>query len=156
MGLTGATGTMSSGLPQLLKRVNEYSNGVPAAVGFGVNTREHFLSVADVADGVVIGSQIITTIARAPAGRGAKAVEEYCAEICGRRNSPGLPLTAKVDSDNAKHSTQEPKGVYANGTSLQGKTNSENGATISPTTPDADKSADPKDLPYRFGEFGGQ
>jgi hypothetical protein len=110
IGHTGATGTNSSSLPQLLKRVNGYSNGVPAAVGFGVSTKAHFLSVADVVDGLVIGSQIITTIAEAPAGRGAKTVEEYCAEICGRRSSPGLPLMAKVDPDNAERSTKEPAG----------------------------------------------
>lgn len=156
MGLTGATGTMSSSLPQLLKRVNGYSNGVPAAVGFGVSTREHFLGVAGVADGVVIGSQIITTIAKAPAGHGAKAVEEYCAEICGRRSAPGLPLTAKVDPDNSEHSAREHNGVYINGTSSQRKTYPADDATISAPAPDADESTDSKVLPHRFGEFGGQ
>src|SRR4051794_39523157 len=45
MGVTGATGTLSAGLPQLLERVHKYSGNVPAAVGFGVSTRDHFLSV---------------------------------------------------------------------------------------------------------------
>lgn len=86
MGVTGATGALSSGLPDLLKRVHEYSGGIPAAVGFGVSTREHFVEVAKVAEGVVIGSQIITTLKNAEPGQGARAVEEYCYEITQRRN----------------------------------------------------------------------
>jgi len=35
MGVTGATGVLSSGLPDLLERVHKYSKGIPAAVGFG-------------------------------------------------------------------------------------------------------------------------
>src|SRR5882757_5521609 len=51
MGVTGATGTLNSGLPDLLKRVKEYSGDKPVALGFGVSTREHFLSVSKIADG---------------------------------------------------------------------------------------------------------
>ena len=87
MGVTGATGALSTGLPQLVERVHQYSNGAPAAVGFGVSTREHFVEVGQVSEGVVIGSQIITTIKNAPQGQGAKAVEEYCYSITQRRNA---------------------------------------------------------------------
>lgn len=88
MGVTGAKGTLSSGLPELLGRIKQYSDNVSTAVGFGVSTREHFLSVASIADGVVIGNQIITTLTGAAFGERAKAAEEYCAAICGRRNLP--------------------------------------------------------------------
>lgn len=86
MGVTGATGALSSGLPDLLERVHKYSGGVAAAVGFGVSTREHFVTVGKVSEGVVIGSQIITTLKNAPQGQGPKAVEEYCHSITLRRN----------------------------------------------------------------------
>jgi tryptophan synthase len=86
MGVTGVTGSMDSNLPQLLKRVHEWSGNVPAAVGFGVSTRDQFLSVGSIAEGVVIGSQIITTVANAAPGKEAEAVEAYCTEICGRKN----------------------------------------------------------------------
>ena len=86
MGVTGATGALSSGLPDLLGSVHKYSGGIPAVVGFGVSTREHFLEVGKVAEGVVIGSQIITTLRNAREGQGAKAVEEYCYQITQRRN----------------------------------------------------------------------
>ncbi|USW47652.1 Putative pyridoxal-phosphate dependent enzyme, tryptophan synthase, alpha chain [Septoria linicola] len=91
MGVTGATGALSTGLPQLVERVHQYSNGAPAAVGFGVSTREHFVEVGQVSEGVVIGSQIITTIKNASAGEGAKAVEEYCYKITQRRNARVSP-----------------------------------------------------------------
>ncbi|KAL6717317.1 anthranilate synthase / indole-3-glycerol phosphate synthase [Lecanora helva] len=85
MGVTGATGKLSEGIQELVDRVHKYSNNVPAAVGFGVSTRQHFLDVGAVAEGVVIGSQIVTTLANAPAGQGARRVEQYCTEITGRK-----------------------------------------------------------------------
>lgn len=91
MGVTGATGALSSGLPDLLERVHKYSGGVAAAVGFGVSTREHFVTVGKVSEGVVIGSQIITTLKNAPQGSGPKAVEEYCHSITLRRNERVSP-----------------------------------------------------------------
>lgn len=87
MGVTGATGTINAALPELLERVHRFSGNVPAVVGFGVSTRDHFLSVGQIAEGVVIGSQIITTLANAPPGEGAEAVRKYCAEISGRAGS---------------------------------------------------------------------
>ena len=59
MGVTGATGTLNLELPALIKHVKELSGNVPVAVGFGISTREHFLSVTSIADGAVIGSQEI-------------------------------------------------------------------------------------------------
>lgn len=81
MGVTGATGKLSANLPELLSRVHKYSGNVPAALGFGISTREHFLSVQDLAEGVVIGSQIITTLGEAPAGQAARCAEDYLTEI---------------------------------------------------------------------------
>ena len=85
MGVTGATGKLAEGIQDLVDRVHELSDGKPAAVGFGVSTRQHFLDVGSVAEGVVIGSQIVMTLANAPAGQGAQKVEEYCSEITGRK-----------------------------------------------------------------------
>lgn len=84
MGVTGATGSLDTGLPALCKRVHDYSGGVPIAVGFGVSTREHFLSVGEIADGVVIGSQYITVLERAAEGERPEAVRKYTAGITGR------------------------------------------------------------------------
>ncbi|KAG8531223.1 anthranilate synthase / indole-3-glycerol phosphate synthase [Bacidia gigantensis] len=167
MGVTGATGTLSKGIPDLLKRIHQYSNNVPAALGFGVSTREHFVEVAKVAEGVVIGSQIITTLANAPPGQGAQKVEEYCAEITDRKASKSLV--------NGVHDHQKSEQPITNGYHLENT----HGETSSPVHTDSvikpgqngtgpglatqlealnDPSTNPASLaiPSRFGEFGGQ
>ncbi|KAJ6176095.1 hypothetical protein N7485_003009 [Penicillium canescens] len=85
MGVTGATGSLSTELPTLIKRVKELSGYVPVAVGFGISTREHFLSVTSIADGAVIGSQVITVLSDAPAGQAAQVIEDYCSRITERK-----------------------------------------------------------------------
>lgn len=150
MGVTGATGTLSAGLPELLKRIKQYSGNVPAAVGFGVSTREHFLSVASIADGVVIGSQIITTLSQAAPGERAKAAEKYCAEICGRKN---LPVTKRFDTQEPLNGTQELNGAAkVNGTTASSSSQPELLDQIDATKPEEQ---DPELFSARFGEFGG-
>ncbi|KAH9930600.1 tryptophan synthetase [Fomitopsis serialis] len=93
MGTTGSsvTGTMNTALPDLISRVREYTD-VPLAVGFGVATREHFDLVADAgADGVVIGSRIVSVIKNAPQGEAAKTIEAYCREISLKGQPPRRP-----------------------------------------------------------------
>ncbi|KAL5357258.1 tryptophan synthase beta subunit-like PLP-dependent enzyme [Aspergillus floccosus] len=85
MGVTGATGTLNSDLPTLIQRVKELSGNIPVAVGFGISTRDHFISVTSIADGAVIGSQVITILENAPAGQAARAVEDYCSQITQRK-----------------------------------------------------------------------
>lgn len=84
MGTTGATGTLDANIPSLCARVHSYSGGIPIAVGFGVSTREHFLAVGAVAEGVVIGSQIVTVLSQAAVGERPEAVRKYCAYITGK------------------------------------------------------------------------
>jgi tryptophan synthase len=147
-GVTGALGTMNAGLPALVERVKKYSGNKPAAVGFGVSTRDHFKSVAEVADGVVIGSQIVTTLQNAAPGTGAKAVEEYCAHVSGRSAGPGEETTREVGIIEAINGAKEPSGndVTVNGVITEHD--------------DADLVAQLAGLhgkmPERFGEFGGQ
>lgn len=138
MGVTGATGKLSANLPDLLRRVHEYSGNVPAALGFGVSTREHFLDVQELAEGVVIGSQIITVLGQAKEGeRGAK-VEEYISGVTGR----------KVERRN------EP--VVVGGVKVDGVVSEEKGAGLADQIEALNVTKDPAALPARFGEFGGQ
>ncbi|KAG2158498.1 tryptophan synthase beta subunit-like PLP-dependent enzyme [Suillus bovinus] len=68
MGTTGSSilGKMNDALPDIIARIREYT-AVPLAVGFGVATRAHFDVVADAgADGVVVGSRLVTIIKEAP------------------------------------------------------------------------------------------
>lgn len=85
MGVTGASRKLNPEIPKLLQRVRRFSGNVPLAVGFGVSTRDHFVQLQDLVDGIVIGSQIIITLRSAQPGQAASDVEEYCSAVTGRR-----------------------------------------------------------------------
>jgi tryptophan synthase len=166
MGVTGATGVLSSGLPDLLDRVHKYSGGVPAAVGFGVSTREHYLEVAKVAEGVVIGSQIITTLKNAPKGGCAKAVEEYCYSITQRRN-PQASTNGEVngaknmniaDEVSAKDASKQPTSETNGVVHVDEMVTEKNGPGLADQLEalNSDEKEDAELIPSRFGEFGGQ
>jgi tryptophan synthase alpha chain len=70
--LTGTTGErdeIQEGLAQTVARVRE-STDVPVAVGFGISTPEQARTVAELADGVIVGSRVV----RAAGEGGADAV----------------------------------------------------------------------------------
>lgn len=164
MGVTGATGTLSSGLPELLDRVHKYSN-VPAAVGFGVSTRQHFIEVSKVAEGVAIGSQIITTLAGAPAGQGARFVEEYCSEISERKLSRHSITKKAIEKEDAEcqahpyvHANGDASisidGVHVDEVVLQGQNGV--GPGLADQLEALNINGSNAAVPSRFGEFGGQ
>ena len=167
MGVTGVTGKLSRGLPELLGRVHRYSNNVPAAVGFGVSTREHFLEVGSIAEGVVIGSQIVTTLANAPAGQGAQKVEEYCSEITGRKGGKHTVTDGVTKSmceekpktnghqtlENGHGSNEAP--VHADEVIRPGQNGSGPGLATQLEALNMN-GGEYAAVPSRFGEFGGQ
>jgi tryptophan synthase len=146
MGVTGATGTLNANLPNLLERVKKYSGNKPAAVGFGVSTHEHFKSVGDLADGVVVGSQIITTIKNAAPGELYNDIEKYCSYLSGRgaeeiakEIAKEVDVIADVEISGGQSAppadmmtAEEDSALVAQLAALHGK------------------------IPERFGEFGGQ
>ncbi|KAF2219570.1 tryptophan synthase-like protein [Elsinoe ampelina] len=152
MGVTGASGTMNAALPELVERVKKYSGNIPAAVGFGVSTRDHFVSVGKIADGVVIGSQIVSTLEKASPGERPKAVEEYCAMITARDHTNGT--TREVGIVETMSEAAEPNGVHVNG--VVKDEDVPNGAGLADQLDALSTAEDPSKLPMRFGEFGGQ
>ncbi|KMU85728.1 tryptophan synthase [Coccidioides immitis H538.4] len=156
MGVTGATGRLSTGLPELLARVHSYSGNIPAAVGFGVSTREHFLNVQEIAEGVVIGSQMITVLGEAPEGQRAQKVKEYCSSITGRtvdRSKLSEPFTREIDLTEALAEAQEPTGAQVDKVIKEG---SSSGPGLVDQLEALNVTGDPAAIPARFGEFGGQ
>lgn len=151
MGVTGAVSNVNADLPDLLERVRKHSNGIPAAVGFGVSTRDHYLSIGSMAEGVVIGSQIISTLSNAPAGKGAEAVEDYLNSITQRRNT--------IKSQRQAIDTSEPVDRTSNAKNLlDGETvkNHDTDPVDQIEVPDTDKTTNLRAIPEKFGEFGGQ
>ena len=129
MGTTGSSDkvAMNAALPEIIGSVRKYAT-VPIAVGFGVANRRHFETVANAgADGVVIGSKLVSVIKNAPQGELAKHVEAFCRGIGSTEESPRTPsatpqLTAPSNEDPLPEN-------------------------LSPNS---------NTLPPRFGQFGGQ
>ena len=156
MGVTGATGTLSSGLPELLARVHSYSNNIPAALGFGVSTRQHFVEAGKVAEGVVIGSQIITTLANAPAGQGAKKVQEYCSEITGRKTGPHTVTDGVKKTLEKESAAKETNGNAIPADEVIHEGQNGIGPGLADQLEALNMSEGQAAVPSRFGEFGGQ
>ncbi|PFH54150.1 hypothetical protein AMATHDRAFT_440 [Amanita thiersii Skay4041] len=131
MGTTGSSESVAINkeLPEIIARVRQYAT-VPIAVGFGVANRAHFDTVANAgADGVVIGSRIITVMKSAPQGKSFQSVESFCHQ-----------LTKKGDSPRVRSSNTTPR---ATSPAPNGSAHSIHGALNTV-------------LPPRFGQFGGQ
>ena len=70
-GTTGVRDEVSPALPGLVERARRLAS-VPLYAGFGISTPEHARAVAEIADGVVVGSRALQV-----AEDGAKALREY-------------------------------------------------------------------------------
>lgn len=117
---------MNKALPEVIERVRKYAT-VPIAVGFGVANRSHFDAVCNAgADGVVIGSKLVTIIQNAPQNEVAKHVEDFCRRISSADEPPQAPAPPQMPS----------------------------AANIGP--PAETLSPNSNSLPPRFGQFGGQ
>ncbi|KIP06035.1 hypothetical protein PHLGIDRAFT_107440 [Phlebiopsis gigantea 11061_1 CR5-6] len=130
MGTTGSSdsGKLNTALPEIIARVRQYAT-VPLAVGFGVATREHFDTVAEAgADGVVIGSRLVSVIKGSPTGSAAQNVEAYCRSISLKGQAGGPKLYPALGVSSASRE-----------------------GPAAPQEP-----AEPSVLPARFGQFGGQ
>jgi tryptophan synthase alpha chain len=77
-GTTGERAELPEGLAETVQRVRAATE-VPVAVGFGISTPEQARSVAEVADGVIVGSRVV----RAAGEGGAAAVGSVVAELSG-------------------------------------------------------------------------
>ncbi|MEK7817517.1 MAG: tryptophan synthase subunit alpha [Actinomycetota bacterium] len=73
-GVTGARTSLSDQLPAFIARVRKRT-AVPLAVGFGVSEPEHAAEVARHADGVIIGSRLISIVSDAG------GIDEACAAV---------------------------------------------------------------------------
>lgn len=84
MGTTGAGTSVTTNILDLCARVRKFvGEDTPLAVGFGVSTRDHFLMVGEAADGVVIGSKIITLLGESEKGQRGKCAYDYVRSILG-------------------------------------------------------------------------
>ncbi|MBB3754381.1 tryptophan synthase alpha chain [Mycolicibacterium sp. BK634] len=61
MGVTGARDVVSSAAPELVQRVKEVSD-IPVGVGLGVRSREQAAEIAAFAEGVIVGSALVSAL----------------------------------------------------------------------------------------------
>ena len=60
-GVTGEQASVSDAVAPLIERTRKHTS-LPLAVGFGISTPQQVAEVAQLADGVVVGSAIVKTI----------------------------------------------------------------------------------------------
>jgi tryptophan synthase alpha chain len=81
VGVTGEREELPPELTELVSSVREQA-GVPAAVGFGIATAEQAGAVADLADGVIIGSRLVREVQEADdLDSGLTAVSGFLKEV---------------------------------------------------------------------------
>lgn len=61
-GVTGMRDQVAGGIPEAMARIRAHTQ-LPVVVGFGISRREHVNTIAQVADGVVVGSALVNVIA---------------------------------------------------------------------------------------------
>ncbi|KAF7295367.1 Tryptophan synthase [Mycena indigotica] len=113
MGTTGSSDQLklNAELPNIVARVRQYAS-VPLAVGFGVANREHFEVVADAgADGVVIGSRLVSIIKDAAPGQIPTAVEAFCRLISQKGQPPRVRPPSVVTPSAVQEVVETPKGT---------------------------------------------
>ena len=74
-GFTGARGELSPALPGLVERARRLVD-VPLYAGFGISTPEHARAVAELADGIAVGTRALQV-----AEEGPDALREYVASL---------------------------------------------------------------------------
>jgi tryptophan synthase alpha chain len=94
-GVTGVRTALSVDIGGLVDRLRRHTP-LPVCVGFGVSTPDHARQVAEVADGVIVGSAVVSLIER----HGAAATPELASFVRGlragidtatREHAPGAP-----------------------------------------------------------------
>lgn len=75
MGVTGARDVVSNAAPELVRRVKEVSD-IPVGVGLGVRSGEQAAEIGAYADGVIVGSALVSAL-----GEGLDAVRRLTEEL---------------------------------------------------------------------------
>jgi len=125
-GVTGARKQNNANLGPLLARIKKFSN-LPVAVGFGVSSREQFEDAGSKCDGVIVGSEIINQVTKAPKGGIQAHLKTFCEELTGRQAMQVDPSTSTQTLATAPKTED--------------------------STPISNLGVEAK---YRFGEFGGR
>lgn len=64
LGVTGVRSNITTDIGSMVKKVREANSSIPVAVGFGISTPEQAKRMASLSDGAIVGSAIVSMIAR--------------------------------------------------------------------------------------------
>lgn len=84
MGVTGARSSVGSTAEELVERTREHTrdhHDLPVCVGLGVSTREQAAEIARYADGVIVGSALVSCLADREPEEGLTALETLVREL---------------------------------------------------------------------------
>jgi tryptophan synthase alpha chain len=90
-GVTGARTDVAATLPDLLQRVRSHTGDTPLGVGFGISRPEHAAAVAQIADGIIVGSALINAFDHADPGTGVAAVASLARELRAGAHHSSVP-----------------------------------------------------------------
>lgn len=62
MGVTGVRNEISSNVSEMIKQVKKIKD-IPCAIGFGISTPDQAAAMAEISDGVIVGSAIVKIVA---------------------------------------------------------------------------------------------
>ena len=85
LGVTGTRSEITTDLASIVKMVREYTD-IPCAIGFGISTPDQARKMAELSDGVIVGSAIIKLLAQygteaaGPVGEYVKLMKQAAAE----------------------------------------------------------------------------
>ncbi len=79
-GVTGARNQLPTELPAFMARIRAQSGDLPLGIGFGIASPEQAAAMAQLGDGIIVGSALLNAYDAAPAGKGIAAA----AELAGR------------------------------------------------------------------------
>ena len=64
LGVTGTRSEISTDLSSMIELVREVNKDIPCAIGFGISNPAQAAKMAEISDGVIVGSAIVKKIAQ--------------------------------------------------------------------------------------------
>ena len=83
-GITGSGNSFSTALPALIAQIREYCN-LPVCIGFGINSTQRAVEMAQLADGVIVGTHLVKAVGNSdnPAETAANIAHEFRSALDG-------------------------------------------------------------------------
>ena len=84
-GITGSGNSFSTALPELISQIRQHSK-LPVCIGFGINNTQRAIEMAQLADGVIVGTHLVKAVGNStnPTETAAQIAREFRAALDGK------------------------------------------------------------------------